>query len=73
MLLSQFDYTLPPELIAQTPAPQRDTSRLLVLDHTTGAIVHRRFSAIPEYFRSGDVLVINDTRVVPARLFGRFF
>jgi S-adenosylmethionine:tRNA ribosyltransferase-isomerase len=72
MLLSQFDYSLPPELIAQAPPPQREASRLLVLDRRVGTIAHRRFSDVLEYLRAGDVLVINDTRVIPARLFGTF-
>ncbi len=70
MLLTHFDYYLPPELIAQEPAPARDASRLLVLDRMTGRIAHRTFSDLPEYLQPGDVLVINDTRVMPARLFG---
>lgn len=70
MLLSQFDYDLPPDLIAQEPAPERDGSRLLVLNRATGRIEHRAFTDFPEYLRPGDVLVINDTRVMPARLFG---
>jgi len=72
MLLSQFDYDLPADLIAQEPAAERDTSRLLVLDRATGSIEHRMFLDLPEYLRAGDVLVLNDTRVVPARLFGVF-
>ena len=72
MLLSQFDYSLPPELIAQAPSPQREASRLLVLERRTGTIAHRRFSDVLGYLRAGDVLVINDTRVIPARLFGTF-
>jgi S-adenosylmethionine:tRNA ribosyltransferase-isomerase len=70
MLLSQFDYDLPPDLIAQEPAPERDASRLLVLDRASGRIEHRAFADFPEYLRPGDVLIINDTRVIPARLFG---
>src|SRR5512143_171334 len=70
MLLTQFDYNLPPELIAQEPAPERDASRLLVLDRASGRIAHRTFSDLPEYLQPGDVLIINDTRVMPARLFG---
>jgi S-adenosylmethionine:tRNA ribosyltransferase-isomerase len=72
MLLTRFDYDLPADLIAQEPAAQRDTSRLLVLDRATGGIEHRTFLDLPEYLRAGDVLVLNDTRVVPARLFGVF-
>jgi len=65
-----FDYDLPEELIAQYPAGERDASRLLVLDRGTGRIEHRRFSDLPEYLRSGDVLVFNDSRVMKARLIG---
>ncbi len=71
MRTADFDYTLPPELIAQTPMEPRDQSRLLVLDRTTGALTHRdRFTAIADYLRQGDLLVLNDTRVLPARLRG---
>jgi len=68
---SEFDYHLPPELIAQTPLPQRSASRLLVLDGATGAIADRRFTDLVELLRPGDLLVCNDTRVLPARLVGR--
>lgn len=68
---SDFDYHLPPQLIAQTPAEPRDSSRLLVLDRGSGAIQHRRFIDIIDYLRPGDALVFNDSRVIPARLFGR--
>jgi len=67
---SDFDYELPLELIAQTPAEPRDNSRLLVVHRDTGALEHRVFRDIGEYLRPGDVLVRNDTRVVPARLLG---
>jgi S-adenosylmethionine:tRNA ribosyltransferase-isomerase len=70
MLLAQFEYTLPPELIAQEPASRRDAARLLVLDRSSGDIAHRTMADFPEYLRAGDVLIINDTRVIPARLFG---
>ena len=70
MLLNQFDYNLPPDLIAQEPVPERDASRLLVLDRPSGRTEHRTFADLPEYLQSGDVLIINDTRVMPARLFG---
>jgi len=70
MLLTQFDYNLPPDLIAQEPAPTRDASRLLVLDRASGRIEHRTFADLPEYLQRGDVLILNDTRVMPARLFG---
>ncbi|MCD8087066.1 MAG: tRNA preQ1(34) S-adenosylmethionine ribosyltransferase-isomerase QueA [Oscillospiraceae bacterium] len=63
-------YDLPEELIAQTPLERRDGSRLLVLDKDTGAIEHRHFYDLPDYLRPGDCLVMNDSRVIPARLFG---
>ena len=65
-----FDYELPPEFIAQQPAEPRDSSRLLVLDRATGAIEHRMFNEIGDYLRAGDLLVANDSRVIPARLHG---
>ncbi len=70
MRTSDFDYPLPPELIAQTPAEPRDSSRLLVLDRATGSTRHRRFTDILEYLRPGDLMVFNQSRVIPARLFG---
>jgi S-adenosylmethionine:tRNA ribosyltransferase-isomerase len=70
MQLADFDYTLPPELIAQHPLPARDQSRLLVLDRQTGSISHRHFSDLPNLLRPGDTLVFNDTKVIPARLIG---
>ncbi|MCD7769642.1 MAG: S-adenosylmethionine:tRNA ribosyltransferase-isomerase, partial [Oscillospiraceae bacterium] len=70
MKTSDFMYDLPEELIAQTPLERRDGSRLLVLDKDTGAIEHRHFYDLPEYLRPGDCLVMNDSRVIPARLFG---
>ncbi len=71
MKTSDFDYTLPPELIAQTPVEPRDASRLLVLHRSSGQIEHRLFHDLPAYLQSGDLLVLNQTRVIPARLFGR--
>ncbi len=68
--LSNFDYVLPEEYIAQTPVEPRDSSRLMVLDRATGEISHRIFRDITEYIRPEDVLVINDTRVIPARIIG---
>ncbi len=68
---SDFDYTLPTELIAQIPIEPRDQSRLLVLNRKNGSIVHRRFFEITDYLHAGDVLVFNDSRVIPARLKGR--
>ncbi|MDR7418694.1 MAG: tRNA preQ1(34) S-adenosylmethionine ribosyltransferase-isomerase QueA [Armatimonadota bacterium] len=71
MRLADFDYTLPSELIAQQPVSPRDASRLLVVDRSTGHLAHRIFREIGEFLRVGDVLVVNDTRVIPARLRGR--
>jgi len=68
--LSEFDYHLPAERIAQTPLEPRDGSRLLVLDRSGGTITHRHFFDLPEYLDPGDVLVLNDTRVTAQRLFG---
>jgi len=67
---SDFLYDLPEELIAQTPAEKRDGSRLLALDRRTGRMQHRHFYDLPSYLRPGDCLVLNDSRVIPARLFG---
>ncbi len=72
MRLYDFDYELPPELIAQQPASERDAARLLVLHRRSGRMDHRRFADLPEYLRAGDVLIVNDTKVIPARLFGTF-
>ncbi len=69
MDVSEFDFDLPPDAIAQRPAP-RGTSRLMTLDRATGAIAHRGVGDLPGLLRPGDLLVVNDTRVVPARLFG---
>ena len=71
MLTSDFDYDLPPDLIAQEPAPDRDGCRLLVMDRETGALEDRVFRDIVEYLRPGDLLVANETRVMPARLVGK--
>ncbi len=71
MKLEDFDYTLPQELIAQQPLDRRDTSRLMVLGREKQTIEHRSFADLPAYLRPGDVLVANDTRVIPARLYGR--
>lgn len=70
-LLESYDYDLPLELIAQHPLPERSGSRLLVLDRGTGAVRHRRFTQLLEHLAAGDCLVLNDTRVLPARLLGR--
>lgn len=71
MQTSDFDYELPPELIAQTPIEPRDASRLLVVNRATGELAHRHFYEIGDYLRPGDLLVANRSRVIPARLFGR--
>ena len=70
MTVSDFDYFLPEELIAQTPLAERPSSRLLVLDKETGEVSHRTFRDILDYLNEGDCLVLNDTRVLPARLLG---
>lgn len=68
---ADFDYELPPELIAQAPLAERDASRLLVLDRASTALSHRRFADFPDLVAPGDVVVINDSRVIPARLLAR--
>lgn len=68
--LSDFDYFLPPDRIAQTPLEPRDSARLLVLHRDDGRLAHRHFFDLPEYLVAGDVLVLNDTRVTAQRLFG---
>lgn len=69
--IDAYDYDLPPEQIAQVPATPRDSSRLLVLKRSTGLLEHRVFREIPEFLRPDDLLVLNDARVIPARLLGR--
>lgn len=71
MKTSDFDYDLPPEYIAQTPVEPRDASRLLVLHRQSGAIEHAHFYQLGDFLRTGDILVLNETRVIPARLYGR--
>jgi S-adenosylmethionine:tRNA ribosyltransferase-isomerase len=71
MKTADFDYHLPEGLIAQRPLPQRDASRLLVLHRQSGQLEHRQFSQVGDYLRPGDILVANDSRVIPARLYGR--
>jgi S-adenosylmethionine:tRNA ribosyltransferase-isomerase len=71
MKTADFDYTLPPELIAQQPLPDRDAARMLVLDRANGGIRHQQFDAFPQHLRPGELLIINDTKVIPARLIGR--
>jgi S-adenosylmethionine:tRNA ribosyltransferase-isomerase len=68
---SDFDYSLPPQLIAQTPIEPRDQARLMVLNRGDNSLSHHRFFEIVDYLRAGDVLVFNDSRVIPARLSGR--
>lgn len=70
MKTSDFYYDLPQELVAQTPLERRDGSRLMVLDRESGEITHRHFYDLPEYLHPGDTLVLNDSRVLPARLYG---
>jgi S-adenosylmethionine:tRNA ribosyltransferase-isomerase len=69
--IEDYDFPLPPELVAQTPAHRRDTARLLVLDRASGGTRHERFSRLPALLRRGDLLVLNDSAVRQARLFGR--
>ena len=69
--VADFDFDLPPELIAQEPPPQRGQSRMLALDRATGALTDTQFAQFPSLLRPGDLLVINDSRVIPARLFAR--
>ena len=71
MKLSEFDYELPKELIAQYPVEQRDKCRLMVLDRVTKSIAHKTFEDIVSYFNKGDLLVMNNTKVISARLFGK--
>ena len=71
MRTSEFDYELPPELIAQQPARPRDRSRLMVLDRQSGYMDHRYFYELPELLKKGDTLVLNESRVFPARLYAR--
>lgn len=70
MKTSDFFYNLPEELIAQTPVEPRNSSRLMVLSRDSGAVEHRHFYDLPEFLRPGDCLVLNDTRVLPARMYG---
>jgi S-adenosylmethionine:tRNA ribosyltransferase-isomerase len=67
---SDFDYALPEELIAQHPAEPRDSSRLMVLDRSAGTLTHSVFSELPSFLKPGDTLVVNDSKVIPARLYG---
>src|SRR6266536_6368328 len=71
MLVRDFDFDLPSELIAQEPAAERTAARLLHLDRASGDVHHTSISALPDLLRAGDLVVVNDTRVFPARLLGR--
>ena len=71
MRLEDLDYELPPELIAQHPAPRREDARLLVIDRATGALQDTRFADLPKWLKAGDALALNETRVFPARLIVR--
>ncbi|MGI9658503.1 MAG: S-adenosylmethionine:tRNA ribosyltransferase-isomerase, partial [Gaiellaceae bacterium] len=68
MRVRDLDYELPPELIAQKPLPRRDESRLLVYERATGTVRHRRFRDLPEELRADDIVVLNDTKVLAAKL-----
>ena len=70
MKTSDFDFYLPEELIAQTPIEKRDTSRLMTLDRVSGATGHHHFYDLPDYLNPGDCLILNNSRVLPARLIG---
>ncbi len=70
-MLKDFDYYLPPHLIAQFPPAKREDSRLMVVDRRNGALEHAAFTRLPDHLRRGDVLVVNETRVLPARLIGK--
>ncbi|MCK6439880.1 MAG: S-adenosylmethionine:tRNA ribosyltransferase-isomerase, partial [Planctomycetes bacterium] len=71
MHISELDYVLPPELIAQEPLPERDASRLMVVHRATKTIEHRMFRDLPAFLRPGDLVVLNDTKVKPVRLYGK--
>lgn len=71
MNVADFEFELPEACIAQVPLPERDASKLMVLDRSTGAVVHRHFRDLPELLEPADLLVLNDTKVIPARLIGR--
>lgn len=71
MKVTEFDYELPQELIAQHPLPRRDDSRMMIVDRKTGDILHSEFRSIAGFFDRGDVLVLNDTKVIPAKAWGR--
>ncbi len=68
MKLSKFKFTLPEELLAERPTPEREDARMMVLHRETGEIEHRKFKDVLEYFDDGDLMVMNDTKVFPARM-----
>ena len=70
MKVEDFDFHLPEELIAQTPLEKRSESRLMAIDRESGNLQHKKFKDITDFLKEGDCLVLNDTRVLPARLFG---
>ena len=70
MLTNDFDYHLPEELIAQIPLIDRSASRLLIVNRTSNSLVHETFNNITEYLREGDVMVFNQSKVIPARFYG---
>ena len=71
MDVREFDFDLPPELIAQEPAAERGAARLLHLDRRTGGLAHATIDSLAQWLREGDLIVVNNTRVFPARLLGR--
>ncbi len=71
MRLSQFDFELPETLIAQKPLPQRDQSRMMVIDRSSGKIFHAKFKDLPDYLHKNDVVTLNDSKVIPARIWGK--
>ncbi len=71
MLIADFDYDLPPDFIAQKPLPRREQSKMMVLNRKTGEIIHSGFKEFPSYLNKGDVLVLNNTKVIPARIWGK--
>lgn len=71
MLTADFDYELPPELIAQTPLPERSQSRMMVLHRGSGEIIHSQFEKFPQYLSKSDVLVLNNSKVIPAKVWGK--
>ena len=71
MKLSKFKFELPEELLAERPAEEREEARLMVIHKETGEIEHRKFKDVLEYFDDGDLMVMNDTKVFPARMYGK--